>query len=115
MAIKAKRKHPQASAAAVEVHVFLGTAVRKEGTDIQWTPGARYSLLIFVRQLEKQAPDEAQARKSASAAGWTSIKLERSKRLAVTAVPAGEALRAAFAEALAEGSSVVAYRDPMKS
>jgi hypothetical protein len=97
-----------------EVHVFLGTAVRKDDADLQWAPGKRYSLLIFSRQPEGEAPDEPLARKSASAAGWTGIKLERSKRLPVTAVPESEALRAAFREALSDGASVVAHGQPVK-
>ena len=97
----------------VEIHVFLGVAQAKEAAGLEWTPGARYSLLILVRQPEGQAPDEALARKWASAAGWTGIKLERSKRLPVTSVPEGEALRAAFREALKDGSSIVAYQAPV--
>ena len=99
--------------ALVEVHVFLGNAVAKEATGIEWKPGARYSLLILVRQPEGQAPDEALARKSASSAGWTGIKLERSKRLPATAVPEGDVLRGAFRDALKDGSAIVAYRDPL--
>jgi len=97
----------------VEIHVFLGTAEAKEAAGLEWTPGASYSLLIMVRQPEGQAPDEALARRSASAAGWTGIKLERSKRLPVTAVPDGDALRGAFRDALKDGSSIVAYREPV--
>jgi hypothetical protein len=98
---------------AFEVHVFLGSATAKESTGLEWTAGARYSLLILARQPEGETPDEALARKSAAAAGWTAIKLERSKRLPVTATLQGEPLRAAFKEALAQGSSVVAHKDPM--
>ena len=99
--------------APVEIHVFLGAAEAKEAAGIEWRPGARYSLLIMLRQPEGEAPDEAAARKAASAAGWTGIKLERSKRLPVTAVPEGEALRGAFREALKDGSSIVAYQVPV--
>jgi hypothetical protein len=99
---------------AVEVHVFLGTATAKESAGIEWTPGAVYTLLILSRQPEGEAPDEALARKSASAAGWTGIKIERSKRLPVTAMPEGEALRGAFHEALKQGSAIVAYREPVR-
>jgi len=98
----------------VEIHVFLGAAEAKEAAGLEWQPGARYSLLIMVRQPEGQAPDEALARKSASAAGWTGIKLERSKRLAATAVPEGDVLRGAFRDALKDGSSVIAYREPVR-
>jgi len=94
--------------------VFLATAVRKDGEEIQWTPGSRYSLLIFTRMPEGQAADEPLARMSASSAGWTHIKLERVKRLAVTSVPGGDVLRAAFNEALVDGSSVVAYQEPLR-
>jgi len=98
----------------VEIHVFLGVAEAKEAAGLEWTPGARYSLLIMVRQPEGQEPDEALARKSASAAGWTGIKLERSKRLPVTAVPQGDALRGAFHDALKDGSAVIAYQAPVR-
>ena len=93
--------------------MFLGVAVAKEAAGLEWTAGARYSLLILVRQPAGQAPDEALARKSASAAGWTGIKLERSKRLPVTAVPESEALRSALREALSAGSAVIAYQEPL--
>ena len=96
------------------MHVFLGTAIAKEAAGLEWTPGALYSLLILSRQREGEAPDEALARKSASAAGWTGIKLERSKRLPATAALESEALRGAFRDALSEGSSVVAYQEPLR-
>jgi len=98
----------------VEIHLFLGAAVAKEAAGLEWTPGARYSLLILVRQPEGQAPDEAAARKCASAAGWTAIKIERSKRLPATTAPEGDVMRGAFREALSEGSAVVAYREPQR-
>jgi hypothetical protein len=98
---------------AFEVHVFLGSATAKESAGAEWRVGARYSLLILTRQPEGEAPDEALARKSAAGAGWTSIKLERSRRLPVTTTLEGEALRAAFREAVTQGSSVVAHKDPM--
>ena len=104
---------PRPAGLAFEVHVFLAAAVRKDGPEIEWTPGGRYSLLILSRQPEGEAPNEPLARKSASAAGWTNIKLERSRRLPVTAVPEGEALRAAFREAVTQGTSVVAYSKPL--
>jgi hypothetical protein len=111
MASKLKKRAAQV---IHEIHVFLGTGVRKDGAQVEWTPGACYSLLIFTRQPEGEAPDEPLARKSASAAGWTSIKLERSKRLPVTSPPEGDALRAAFREALTDGAAVMAYIRPVK-
>jgi len=103
-----------ASPKTFEVHLFLGSATAKESAGLEWTPGADYSLLILARQPEGEAPDEALARRSASAAGWMAIKLERSRRLPATAMPEGEALRAAFREALDVGSAVVAYREPLR-
>ena len=103
----------QRPAQAFELHVFLGTATAKEAAGLEWMPGVQYPLLILVRQPEGEMPDEALARRSASAAGWTAIKLERSKRLPATAVPEGEALRDAFREALIQGSAVVAYGKPL--
>jgi len=104
---------PRPAGLVFDIHVFLASAVRKDGPEIEWTPGARYSLLILSRQPEGEAPDEPLARKSASAAGWTSIRLERSRRLPITATPEGEALRAAFREAVTDGTSVVAYGKPL--
>lgn len=93
-----------------DVHVFLATAQAKDGFTAGCTPGERHSLLIFCRQAEGEAADERLARKCASAAGWTAIRLERSKRLPVTAVPQEAVLREAFREALKDGYSVVAHR-----
>jgi hypothetical protein len=103
------KKRP-ASIPVFEVHVFLGTATAKNSKDSGCVEGERHALLIFCRQPEGEAADEPLARKSASAAGWTAIKLERSKRLPVTARPEEAVLRAAFADALKEGFSVVAHR-----
>jgi hypothetical protein len=110
----AGRRKSRPAGPIYEVHVFLANALRKEAEQIEWTPGVRYSLLIFARQLEGHAADEPLARMAASAAGWTHIKLERAKRLPVTAVPGGDVLRAAFNEALTEGTSVVAYKVPLQ-
>jgi len=103
-----------ASPKLFELHLFLATATAKEAAGQEWTAGAEYALLILARQPEGEAPDEALARRSASAAGWTAIKLERSRRLPASAVPEGEAMRGAFREALAEGSAIVAYREPLR-
>jgi hypothetical protein len=94
-----------------EVHVFVATAAAKDDDAAAGLrKGDRHSLLIFCRQPEGEAPDERLARKSASASGWSEIRLERSKRLAVTAVPQDAVLRAAFNDALKEGFAVVAHR-----
>jgi hypothetical protein len=105
---------PRKAEKPVEVHLFLASGTAKEAAGLEWTAGAQYSLLILTRQPEGQAPDEALARRSASAAGWTSISIERSRRLPVTTVLESEALRAAFQEALSEGASVVAHGVPLR-
>jgi len=104
------KKRPVARTAAIELHVFLGTAEARDSVASGCAVGERHSLLVFSRQPEGEAPDEALARKGASAAGWKNIRLERSKRLPVTAEPQDEVLRSAFREALKEGCSVVAHR-----
>src|SRR5213075_190899 len=93
-----------------ELHIFLATAAAKDSYAAGCEPGERHSLLIFCRQAEGEDPDERQARKCASAAGWTAIKVERSKRLPVTAVPQEQVLRDAFREALKDGFAVLAHR-----
>jgi len=93
-----------------DVHVFLATAQAKDSVAAGCRAGEVHSLLIFCRQDEGEAADERLARKSASSAGWKSIRIERSKRLPVTAEPQEEVLRAAFREALRDGSAVVAHR-----
>jgi hypothetical protein len=108
MAATQKNRLPPAQ--VFDVHVFLATAAAKDGVAAGCRAGEVHSLLIFCRQPENEAADERLARKSASAAGWKSIKIERSKRLPVTAEPEDETLRAAFREALRDGFSVVAHR-----
>jgi hypothetical protein len=95
-----------------DVHVFLGSAAARDSAASGCPEGERHSLLIFCRQPEGEAADERLARKGASAAGWTGVKLERSKRLPVTAVPQEAVLKAAFGEALRDGCAVVAHRRP---
>jgi hypothetical protein len=106
----AARKRRLAPVHVIELHVFLATAAAKDGFASGCAPGERHSLLIFCRQGEGEAADERLARKCASAAGWTAIKLERSKRLPVTAVPQEAVLGEAFREALKDGFAVVAHR-----
>jgi len=102
------RKPP--SGILYEVHVHLATAEAKDSVAAGCRAGEVHGLLVFCRQPEGEAPDERLARKSASAAGWKGIRIERSKRLAVTASPQEETLAAAFREALRDGFSVVAHR-----
>src|SRR4029079_9186907 len=93
-----------------ELHVFLATACSKDSVAAGCRAGEVHGLLIFCRQLEGEEAEERLARKSASAAGWKGIRIERSKRLPVTAEPHEEVLRGAFREALREGFSVLAHR-----
>ncbi len=108
--LKTARKKAVAKTRAFELHVFLATAESKKLEEAGCPVGERHSLLIFCRQPEGEEGDERLARKSASAAGWTAIKLERSKCLPVTAVPQEPVLRDAFNDALKDGSAVVAHR-----
>ena len=98
------------SVQSFDVHVFLATACAKDSVAAGCRAGEVHGLLIFCRQPEGEEADERLARKSASAAGWKSIRIERSKRLPVTAEPQEDSLRAAFREALKDGFSVVAHR-----
>jgi hypothetical protein len=95
-------------ARAYEVHVYLATAVAKTAPGL--IKGERYAVLIFCRGPEGKPAQERAARLCASQAGWTSIEIERSRRLPAQARPAEPTLRAAFEEALREGGSVVAHR-----
>lgn len=108
--MKIARKKAMAKTRAVELHVFLATAESRKLEEAGCPVGGRHSLLIFCRQAEGEEADERLARKSASAAGWTAIRLERSKCLPVTAVPQEPVLRDAFNDALRDGSAVVAHR-----
>ena len=103
-------KKGTAAAPVFELHVFIATAAAKDDPVAGLHKGDRHSLLIFCRQAEGEEADERLARKSASASGWSEIRLERSKRLPVTAVPQDAVLRAAFNDALKEGFAVVAHR-----
>ena len=108
MAVQQKKR--TAHAPLFEVHVFLATGTAKDSNGAGCVAGERHSLLIFARQPEGEAADERLARKGASATGWTAVKLERSKRLPVTARPQEPVLREAFDEALRDGYSIVAHR-----
>jgi hypothetical protein len=99
---------------AFDVHVFLATGAATKANGAEYRAGERYSLLIFSRQPIGEKPNRQLAGKGAAASGWKEVKLERSKRLPSGAAPADPTLRDAFGEALAEGSSVVAYREPVK-
>lgn len=92
-----------------EVHVFLGSAVAV-AENTAFTPGGRYSLLIFSRQPKGEQADQRLAREGAAMAGWKDVELERSRRLPSASDPGDATLREAFGEALSEGCSVVAHR-----
>ena len=104
------RKKRIAKAPVFDVHVFLATAEARDSIASGCHAGELHGLLIFCRQPEGEEADERLARKGASASGWKGIRIERSTRLPVTAVPEDEVLRSAFREALREGFSVVAHR-----
>ena len=96
------------------MHVFLASGAATKANGADYRAGSRYSLLIFSRQPIGQKPNRPLAGKGAAAAGWKEVNLERSKRLPSGAAPADAILRDAFADALAEGCSVVAYSEPVK-
>ncbi len=102
-------------AGVFDVHVFLAAGSAKPDNDAGCRPGARHSLLIFSRQPEGTEADPALARKGAAYAGWTRVKLERSRRLAPASPPAEATLLAAFNDSLALGCSVVADRRELGS
>jgi hypothetical protein len=107
----ASRRAPAARAAgAFDIHVFLASGAATKASGADWRAGERYSLLIFSRQPIGERPDAKLASKGAATAGWTDVKLERSKRLPSGAVPADATLQEAFGDALAQGCSVVAHR-----
>src|SRR3954471_18843220 len=101
-------------AGAFDVHAFLATGVATKASGADYRAGKRYSLLVFCRQPIGEKPNPQLAGKGAAAAGWKDLELERSRRLPSGAAPADPVLREACGEALAEGSSVVAYREPVK-
>lgn len=90
------------------VHVYLATAEARTAPGL--IKGERYSLLIFCRGPEGKPAQERAARLCAAEAGWTSIEIERWRKLPATARPAEPTLLAAFDEALREGGAVVAHR-----
>ena len=98
-----------------DVHVFLAVGSAKADNDAGCRTGARHSLLIFSRQQPGGEADEALARKGAAFAGWTRVKLERSRRLASSTPPAEAILLAAFNDSLALGCSVLADRRELPS
>lgn len=91
-----------------DVLVFLATGEAKAKNDFGCKEGDLHSLLIFSRQAAGSEADEALARKGAAFAGWKHVRLERSRRL--EGIPPEPTLRAAYADALELGSSVVADR-----
>jgi len=99
---------------AFDVHVFLATGAATKANSADYRVGERYSLLIFCRQPIGEKANGKLASKGAAAAGWKEVNLERSKRLASREAPADAILREAFRDALSEGCSVVAYREPVK-
>ena len=114
MGAAAKRAETkQASGEAPELHVFLASGVATASSGAGCARGKRYSLLIFSRQPAGQEANKRLAREGAGTAGWKEVKLERSKVLPATAAPGEATLRAAFADALADGCAVVAYKKPL--
>jgi len=99
---------------AFDVHVFLATGAATKANGADYRAGERYSLLIFSRQPIGEKANGKLASKGAAAAGWKEVNLERSKRLPSREAPADAILREAFGDALSEGCSVVAYREPVK-
>ena len=91
----------------------LGAATKANGKE--YRAGERYSLLVFIRQPIGEEPNRQSAGKGATAAGWKDVKIERSRRLPSGSTPGDPVLREAFGEALAEGSAVVAYKEPVKA
>lgn len=108
-----KQQAKQQGAEAPELHVFLASGVATASSGAGCARGKRYSLLIFSRQPAGQEANKRLAREGAGTAGWKEVKLERSKVLPATAAPGEATLRAAFADALADGCAVVAYKKPL--
>ena len=95
-----------------EVHVFLGTGVAA-AENAGFAPGARYSLLVFVRQPKGEDGNARLAREGAATAGWKDVALESSRCLPGNAAPGDASLQAALGDALSDGCAVLAYRQPL--
>jgi hypothetical protein len=95
-----------------DVHVFLGTGVAA-AENAGFAPGARYSLLVFVRQAKGENGDARLAREGAATAGWKDLALESSRCLPGNATPGDATLQAALGDALSDGCAVLAYRQPL--
>jgi hypothetical protein len=95
-----------------DVHVFLGTGVAA-AENAGFAPGARYSLLVFIRQPKGESGDARLAREGAATAGWKEVALESSRCLPGNAAPGDTTLQAALGDALSDGCAVVAHRQPL--
>ena len=91
-----------------EVHMFLGSGAAKAKNEAGCVEGEVHSLLILVRRPAGAEVDLSEARKGAAYAGWRNVRIERGARL--PGPPAEPNLRAAYADALELGCSVIADR-----
>ena len=96
-----------------EIKLFLGTAAAKDHEALNHTAGERRALLVFCRQLRGSEPDWARARAVAYEAGWGEIQFLNASTVDPASAELDETARASYQDAMARGSALIVYSDPV--
>jgi hypothetical protein len=100
-------------ASLFEIKLFLGTAAAEARSALGYPAGERHALLIFCRQLRGTEPDWALARLAAREAGWREIEFLNASTADVCSADLDETARVSCKDAMAEGSAIIVYSEPV--
>jgi hypothetical protein len=95
-----------------DVNLFLGIAAAAEGNELDYLPGERHAFLVFSRQPRGSEPDWDLAESHVLNARWCDVELRQASTLDSSAADEPTA-RPSFDAAMAGGSEIIVYPDPV--
>jgi hypothetical protein len=98
-----------------EIHLFLGIATAGVENQFGYPFGERHAMLVFSRQPVGTDSDWELAASHLDGSDWTEIEWERATIIDAPSPNTHPTTQAAYDDALAKGSAIIAYSDPVEA
>ena len=96
-----------------EIHLFLGIAAAREASKCGFSVGKRHAVLVFFRQPIGSDHYWNLAESCLEDAGWTQVALQKASTVDRSTLETEPTARSAYEDAMARGSAILIYSDPV--
>ena len=96
-----------------EIHLFLGIAAAEETSKSAFPAGERHALLVFLRQPIGSDHYWSLAESCLEDAGWAQVALQKASTVDRSVLEIEPTAQSAYEDAMARGSAIVVYSDPV--